>query len=480
MSRCRLFLVPLALVGFLAVARSAVASGGLIPETTASRHGLTVAWFNQVQFDQGRSRVAQVVLHEGLLLIATDRAMLHAMDAETGQTLWVQQIGRPELPTLAPSANKELVAVVNGSQLYVLVRKTGKLLWKTQLSSAPGAGPAVSARRAYVPMLTGLVQSFRLKPTDDSPQEPASAEAKSKADGKGEDKADAKKLSAKELGAIEAQRRDAGKIDVPLACQSWGQALAAPVVIRQDDDEDRVAWSTDRGVLFVGGISSDTATQFLVRFNIGVAGGIVGKPSYVPPHPKVAGDMAAIFVTSRDGFVYACREKDGSSMWRFPVGEAMIEPAVGIDTCVYAAIQAGGLYCLDAQKGTQLWRAPQAAKVLALSKSRLYTADKVGMIHILDARNGARLDTLYTQNLSLMLTNTATDRLYLASDDGLIQCLREIDQVRPLPHNIPAAKAAKPTTEQKPMAKKAAEKKEAGEAKPARKPRAKKDEAEEQ
>lgn len=102
------------------------------------------------------------------------------------------------------------------------------------------------------------------------------------------------------------------------------------------------------------------------------------------------------------------------------------------------------------------------------------------MIHILDARNGARLDTLYTQNLSLMLTNTATDRLYLASDDGLIQCLREIEQIRPLPHNIPAAKAAKPTTEQKPMAKKAAEKKEAGEAKPARKPRAKKGEAEEQ
>lgn len=498
MSRCRLFLVPLALLGILCVARPAAAGGAMIPETTANRHGLTVAWFNQVQFDQGRSRVAHVVLHEGLLLIATERAMLHAMDAETGQTIWVQQIGRPELPTLAPSANKELVAVVNGSQLYMLLRKTGKLLWKAQLSSVPGAGPVLSAHRVYVPMLTGMVQSFRLKPPEETPQEATPEEAKT--DGKSEDKADAKKLSAKEMGAIEAKRREASKIDVPLACQSWGQIVSPPLVVRQDNEEDRVAWATNRGVLFVGGIRSEAANQFLLRYYIGVAGGIVGQPSYVPPNPKVAGDSAAIFVASRDGFVYAAREKDGSSMWRYPVGEAIIEPAVGIDTCVYAAIQVGGLYCLDAQKGTQLWRAPEVAKVLALSKSRLYTADKIGMIQILDARNGARLDTLYTQNqnLSLMLTNAETDRLYLASDDGLIQCLREIDQVQPLRHNIPVVtKTDKPTTEQKPIAKKAAEgapaphaaagkreKKEAAEpkapkvpaAKPARKPRAKKGE----
>lgn len=485
MSRCRVFHLPLALLGILTLAGVPAAGGGeLIPETTASRYGLTQAWFNQVQLDLGRGRIEHVGLHEGTLLITTNRAMLHAMDAETGQTLWVQQIGQPEHPTLVPDANRESVAVVNASQLYVLQRNTGKLLWKTQLAGVPVAGPALSHQRVYVPMLSGMVESFHLRGSGEPTISPDKDEEKGK------------KATAKELGQQEAKRREANRVDVPVACQSWGQATAAPLVVRQDDEEDRVAWPTDRGILFVGGVTLNDPRAFPMLYRMSTSGGIVGQPSYLPPHPQIAEDTGAIFLSSRDGFVYAAREKDGSSMWRFPTGEPIAQPAVALDTRIYASVQTGGLYCLDARKGTQLWWTPQIKKVVAASKSRLYASDKLGQLQLLDVRNGARLATLAAQNFPVQLTNTETDRIYLASADGLIQCLREIDLVQPYRHNVAAPVKAKDT---KPAAKKgvpragapsspAGEEKdaEAGEAKPAkkaaprpaRKPRAKKGEEE--
>lgn len=444
MSRCHLFHLPLALLGLLTLAgTSTTVAGQLIPETTAARHGLTLAWFNQVQFDQTRGRVEHVVLHEGTLLVTTSRAMLHAMDAETGQTLWLQRVGRPEHPTLAPNTNKELVAVVNGSQLYVLRRDTGKLLWNTQLSSAPAAGPALSDQRVYVPMLSGMVQSFRLLRDYEPAAEP--------------DKPEGKKATAKELGEQEARRREASQVDVPLTCQSWGQATAAPLIIRQNETQERAAWPTDRGVLFVGQIDRKDPRGFLLLYRMDAAGGIVGTPSYLPPHPQVAGPTGAIFLSSRDGYVYAAREDDGSSMWRFPAGEPINQPAVAIDTCVYASTQLGGLYCLDAQKGAQLWWTPQIKRFVARSKNRVYASNKTGQLQILDARNGARLDTLLTHNLPFQPTNTETDRIYLASADGLIQCLREIDLVTPLRYNVPPKVETKDAKGEKPAAKKPAE-----------------------
>ncbi len=39
-----------------------------------------------------------------------------------------------------------------------------------------------------------------------------------------------------------------------------------------------------------------------------------------------------------------------------------------------------------------------------------------------------------TELLPIKLLNTETDRLYLATDTGLVQCLHEIEQVKPILH----------------------------------------------
>ena len=162
-----------ALVGALAASDRSLAAGGsqVISQPAARRHGLTRPWFTQIQMDRARARITHVVLDSGTLFVQTDRAMMHAVDAETGQTLWAEQVGRRGHPSFASVANEYFVVVINGSYLYVLNRENGKLLWKIQLEGTPGAGAAMSQRRVYVPMISGLVVSYVLEPMKDPLEE---------------------------------------------------------------------------------------------------------------------------------------------------------------------------------------------------------------------------------------------------------------------------------------------------------------------
>ena len=94
----------------------------LIPETTAARHGLTRPWFAQVELDQGRADLTNVVLYEGVLYAQTNTAMVHAIDAETGKTLWSKQIGRANQPSMPLNVRGDKLAVINGSRLYLVDR----------------------------------------------------------------------------------------------------------------------------------------------------------------------------------------------------------------------------------------------------------------------------------------------------------------------------------------------------------------------
>src|SRR5690349_1406951 len=97
---------------FVAVAASTSRAqfNGLVPQTTAARNGLTRAWFTQVDVDRASGRLEHVTLAGDLLLAQTNKAVVHAINAETGRTLWVQQIGERNLVNMAPAANDSVVA----------------------------------------------------------------------------------------------------------------------------------------------------------------------------------------------------------------------------------------------------------------------------------------------------------------------------------------------------------------------------------
>ncbi|MGA2030990.1 MAG: PQQ-binding-like beta-propeller repeat protein [Thermoguttaceae bacterium] len=397
-----------------------------IAETTAQQHGLTRPWFSQVQMDRARSRVHDLILHDGILYVQTDRAMIHAIDAETGRSLWARMIGRPEHPSMTPGIGDDLMAVVNGSRLYVVNRYTGDLLYETEVEGAPGAGPAVSRKRAYVPMVNGMIMAYRIEPLTDPLKELGKL-------GKPE-----AEMTEEEKKAAEEERRQDIRVRQdyvpPMACHSAGRALVQPVVTMQNADEEFAAWTTDRGYLNVGRIDRRMEDKLLIKYRLLTGAPIEAQPTYLPPNPKMPDDVGTIFAGSRDGYVYALVERSGEQLWKFSAGEPILEPPAVIEQRVFVCTQLSGMFCLDAKNGRQQWWAPEIVRFLAAGKLRVYAADRRGRIVTLDAKTGTRLDVLPYEGWSLKLTNTDTDRIYVGTDTGLVQCLREIDQVQPIPY----------------------------------------------
>ncbi len=197
-------------------------------------------------------------------------------------------------------------------------------------------------------------------------------------------------------------------------------------------------------------------TSFISKYRLGTNGTFSNPPAYLPPDPKVLGDSGVIFGGSSDGYVYAVRERAGEVQWKFATSDPVIDSPVVIENRVYATTELGGLFCLNAETGKQIWWAPEVLHFVAAGKHRVYAADKLGRLRILDARNGATLDSLPTSAMPIKISNGQTDRIYLATEGGMIQCLREVEQTNPVVYNLsrkPPPDDERPKTLPKPKSK---------------------------
>src|SRR5690606_29766461 len=100
---------------------------GLVPRHVARTHGLERAWFARAEINPARSHLVRCILDGDELFVLSSAGVIQAMDAHTGETIWVTRIGNPKYPSLGPAANAHTVGVVNGSTLYLLDRATGGL-----------------------------------------------------------------------------------------------------------------------------------------------------------------------------------------------------------------------------------------------------------------------------------------------------------------------------------------------------------------
>src|SRR5687767_10045588 len=109
----------------ICTATAQVSRPQLIDQSAALRHGLRRGWFAHVEVGAGRWRVVDVKFDGGTLFVQTGMATTHAIDGETGRTLWIANVGAPKHPSLPLGVGVHRVAVINGTMLYVLDRATG-------------------------------------------------------------------------------------------------------------------------------------------------------------------------------------------------------------------------------------------------------------------------------------------------------------------------------------------------------------------
>lgn len=346
---------------------AAPATAQIVSKIAAAQQGMDREWFAQIELDRARSRIYDVALHRGALFVLVDNGTVHSVDAETGRTNWVSQVGSPKHPSMGPAANDQVVALVNGSKLYVVDRNTGRMLWSRETIGGPGAGPALTETSCFVPMINGMVQAFDL-------EEPKKS--------------------------------------------TWNYFSNGRTLIRPRSSDDSVFWPTDKGLLYVS-----RAAPPEVRFRVEMKDEIASAPGYSKPY---------IYSASLDGYVVAVHELSGNQAWRFSTGDPIYKAPVAIKDEVFVCPDQGGMFCIDATTGKEKWWVPKASMFLAASPDRVYATDELARLFILDHKTGSRIATVPIPEMSLLFSNDQTDRLYLGSRTGVLQCLHDLGQDTPI------------------------------------------------
>jgi len=317
--------------------------------------------------------VRKVVLPDTTIYALASNGLVTAIDAETGRTKWKTGIGSPDYPSTGIGSGSDYVAAVNGSTVYCLEAATGKIVWNKRCSSAPIASPAVSAKFIFVPLVNGKIESFSIEGG----------------------------IGNHSLGTS-------------------GKSTARPLVT-----SETVSWTTDKGFFAVAPIDQPSMVHF--RLNTGDA------------IPASAGfQNGTMFVASAEGLVYAIEEKSGSIEWEFSTGQRLKLSPIPIGDSVLVITTRGMLFKLDVNSGklAEGWEAPisDVDQFVGLSAERIYVLDRYGRIKVIDRNSGTVVTTVSESPIEMVVANNKSDRLYVATRTGSIQCLREIGRELPYFH----------------------------------------------
>jgi outer membrane protein assembly factor BamB len=340
---------------------------------------------------------------------------------------------------LDPARNKVERAVLNGDRLTVLTTAgvvqefdalTGRTFWIAPIGNPdfPSLGPAANSH--YVALLNGST----LYVLDQKDGKPILIRPVGGAPGAAPAISEKYVFVPLVMGRIEAYPLGVQKL-TPWYYQSIGRTMVAPLTTPES-----VVWTTDSGHLYVG-----RSLELGVRFRLETGSEILAPPSYGAPY---------VYAATSNGEVFSIHEQTGDRHWKYATGFPIVRPPAVIGDRVYVTSEEPALHCVEAEHGTELWVAPHIEKFAAASAKRVYAVSELGALLVLDAMNGAVLGRMRTGISTDALVNDQTDRVYLISDDGVIQCFREIGSKEPVYHRpkVEPKKTPSATSGRKPAA----------------------------
>ncbi len=320
-----------------------------------------------------------------LYSIASD-GMLESRDAETGEIHWTRLVGDNRLPYQAIGVNDQFLSVINGSTLIQVDITNGEVMETVQTRGTPMFGAINAGDFAMIPMIGGSVEGYPLTdPTRD-----------------------------------------------PFLRSSAGSTLAMPT---KSPDSTLVAWGTDQGYVFVAESSGKPSILFRLKTD-----GIVSDRI-----ASASGDR--FFFGSENGQVYGLRAtRTGEVLWSQPFGEPFYNQPIVVGNQVLISTTYGNLVSFNADNGLPTWNSPvsNVNKLIAAFDGRLYLTTVSGALGVVDIKTGEMIDIIYNVRPEHLLVNTQTNRLYLLSDRGDVQCLRPVDSELPTFTSAPDLSADQP------------------------------------
>ncbi|MBA62006.1 MAG: hypothetical protein CMJ76_06530 [Planctomycetaceae bacterium] len=318
----------------------------------------------------GESEITERTVPKIYMAVVSDRGDVQLVNAETGQIYWTTQVGDPRHPTSGVCTNDDYTIVITGISIFVLRNTDGAVLESRKLQALPGAGPVSLGKRIFVPSVENRVEVYNLDRFTWKPE----------------------------------------------LLSSTGRVLSQPVLGQRS-----IAWSTDRGNVYVAGTAKAS-----MWYRVNTLGKVIAPIAYQAPGRYVANCV--------DGFVYCVDELTGDMVWRQRLGEVLTNEPVLVKNRAYIVSRDKTCYCLDMQNGNIIWTQPNLQRIVAASSSRLYTLDRLGNLMVLNLETGGRFKTIAAGKVDFVVSNPLTDRIYMGTRKGLIQCVREINQNYPLLH----------------------------------------------
>jgi hypothetical protein len=355
------------------IAAGQTARQALIDQTVANHHGLKRAWFTHIEVGGGRAPIVDIKFDGGTLFVQTGMATTHAIDGETGRTLWTSEVGSPSHPSLPLGIGEKQLAAVNGTTLYVLDRATGQVVFTRRTVGVPLAGGTLSETAVFVPNISGQIETYSI---------------------------------------VEEDHRNIANLRME------GRDLTQPVASTLG-----VAWGSGRGDF---GLASLGGTALIFRF-----------PTNFGFHASPAARGRDIYAGNLGGMLYAFADISGAERWSFAAGSAIRPSPVPFADAVYVLCEDLSMFRVSAETGREEWMARNIRQFLATSPTRVYTIDRLRRLAVLNAKSGAVIDLVSLAPEVFPITNSHSDQIFLATDTGLIQSLHEIELTRRLDYRAP-------------------------------------------
>jgi outer membrane protein assembly factor BamB len=413
---------------------------------TLDRLNLKLAWRAYLPTDGRRDGIFSMQMTDKQTLVQLRSGAVISLDTKTGTLQWVAQVGVAYVPPVGFGVNDQSVFVTKGVQLFALDRATGRTQWEFFLPSVAAAAPVADEERFYVPLGTGRLAAFELPRAESGPSTPGGGKQPEAVPAPSASPEPTYTPSKSVLGStgqstqsISAatsmgQRiRAIGPISSAIEARQQGGGLGPqPHLLWDYVAETRLELApvlTNEYLLLAGYSGAFYAMakvngRHLYRFQAG--------PPLTAPIGQ-HGDIA--YVASEDYTVYAHDIVQGRILWRFLGGGPITQKPRVTDDSVYVIPARAGLYRLDRKDGRTIWRSAAAERFLAVNKKFVYAVDAQGRLLVLDKARGTQLSVYDgARDFVVPLANEQTDRLYLASNDGLLLCLH--DRAYPTPLRV--------------------------------------------
>jgi outer membrane protein assembly factor BamB len=306
------------------------------------------------------------------LYALTGSGIVHAIDAETGETRWKTRLGMPKDPAIGIASNNTRVIVVRGSRVYCLDASDGNEIWARYAHYAPGGGVAMSDDFAYVTSIEGRLQMFPLN----------------------------------ETGLPES------------FFASTGPATFDPSVTPRS-----VSWATEKGYFNVA-----RSNVVSLRYRLETNDSFESAGTFVGGMLIANSTQGKVYAMSeREGnLVWEFAVGEYLAKKPVPVGNRAVMLITG----------SNNLVPLDVQTGSSLagWpsRVPGITAYVGASQNILYFKNGLDGMVGLNRDSGAAISMTTIGLNTKPIPNHVTDRLYLVQPDGFLVCMRELANLNPV------------------------------------------------